>query len=105
MQVDQILHHVLDSFRARVHDVHFEGGPLHAARSELIELAVVRNALRCQEVRVGDLVVGRRHQTFDICRFIQPRVIVTDQFGTKIARPVEQLLAFDRDQVHAVATP
>ena len=104
MEVDEILHHVLHRFRTRVHRVDLELGIPHALRRDLVQRAVVGHAVGGQEVGIADLVVRGRDESADVVGFGKAGMIVGDPLRSVIARPVEDLLPFRRDQPHAVPT-
>ncbi len=100
---DQVLEHVLDRLRAGVDGIDFQRWISHRFRREAIQQAVVFQAFRRQEIRVGDLVVGGAHQAFHILRLVQTRMVMGDQLGAEVARPVEQTLPVHGRQPHARA--
>ena len=53
----QVLHHVLDGFGSRVHDIHFEVVVLHYFWCVLVYQSVVVEALLGDEIGVCNLVV------------------------------------------------
>ena len=80
MQIDEILHHVFDGFRAGIDGVDFEAWVAHADGGEFVDQAVIIETFRRKKIGVGGFVVGRDDQFAEIFGFAQARVIVGDEF-------------------------
>lgn len=100
-EVDEVLHHVLDGLGAGIDGVDLELGIAHALGGEGVQEAVVGEALGGEEVGVGDLVVCGDREAPDVVGLVEAGVVVGEELGAVHAGPVEEVLSFERGEVHA----
>ena len=97
VEVDEILHHILNRLRG------VDGAP---SSWDCIPSQAMRcgNTQGTREWEIGLChLVGGAHQPLHVLRLVQAGVVVPDQLGGVVARPVEDLLPIDGGQPHPVA--
>ena len=102
VEIDEILHHVFHRLRPGIHGINLQTRVPHRRRGQLMQQPVIIQALRREEIRIGRLVVRREDEVTQIFRFTESRMIVPDQLGPEIPRPIKNPPAIQRGQPRAL---